>query len=96
MRARQADFFEEPALRYALNARPTASQGFATAGLLKKMEKRKDPFLSNKEDQELRKGGCHGRRNEAQVGPNESIKRGQIKLTNAYVHCELRRQQTKP
>ena len=24
-----------------------------------------------------------GRRNEDQVGPNESIKRGQIKLTNA-------------
>jgi hypothetical protein len=29
-------FLEEPALRSALNARPTASQGFATAGLLQK------------------------------------------------------------
>jgi hypothetical protein len=31
------DFLEEPALRFALNARPTASQGFAAGGLLQKM-----------------------------------------------------------
>jgi len=28
---------EDPALRFALNARPPASQGFATAGVLQKM-----------------------------------------------------------
>jgi len=31
------NFLESPGLRFALNARPTASQGFAAAGTLQKM-----------------------------------------------------------
>ena len=85
MTARRADFLEEPSLRFALSARPTASQGFAAAGSSKKSQRwhfGKIRSVSNKEADQ-RRGVYTSRRDKGQVGPNESIKRGQIKLTNA-------------
>src|SRR5579872_3508110 len=41
------------------------------------------------------KSACCGRRNEAQVGPNQSIKRGQFKLTNSVSRAGSARTESK-